>query len=164
MAQARRPNLPIRPQSCLFNIPEQYRSTIDGKRFLLTEETPIRREGLLLFTSDKQLDLLFNSDTIVMDGTFSRSPPHFKQIFIIHAIYIDIYVRTQTVIDALTFPLFLLRSMWAAFCISAKQFIDRFSNSVSSGIMAVTNHFDCYTESWWHCHPIVEPSMYIGLY
>ena len=154
MAQARRPNLPVRPQSCLFNIPEQYRSTIDGKRFLLTEETPIRRERLLLFTSDKQLDLLFNSDTIVMDGTFSRSPPHFttdvesSSISVITSELSCICDRWQTP-STWCWPItsFLLPSMWAAFCISAKQSIDRFSTSVSSGIMAVTNHFDSYAES-----------------
>ena len=90
LAKARRRNLPVRPDSCLFTLPDQFKSTIEGKRFILLVETPIRRERLLLFTSDNQLDLLFDSHTVFMDGTFSRSPPHFKQIFILHAIHVDI--------------------------------------------------------------------------
>lgn len=78
------------PQSCLFDIPDVYQTTADGKRFLLMDETLIRRERLLIFASDQQLDLLFHSTIIYMDGTFGKAPPHFKQIYILHAVMFDV--------------------------------------------------------------------------
>ncbi|CAF1250261.1 unnamed protein product [Rotaria sordida] len=82
--------IPLLPQSCFFDIPDEYKTTIDGQRFLLADESLIRRERLLMFSSDRQLDLLFQSPVVYMDGTFAKSPPHFKQIYIIHAVFIDI--------------------------------------------------------------------------
>jgi hypothetical protein len=81
---------PLLPHSCLFDIPDDYKTTIDGKRFLLADETVVRRERILMYSSDHQLDVLFNSPIIYMDGTFSKSPAHFSQIYIIHAILFDI--------------------------------------------------------------------------
>ncbi|CAF4124927.1 unnamed protein product [Rotaria magnacalcarata] len=88
-AQARRKMVPSLPQSCLFTIPDQYTLTSDGKRFLLMDETRVRRERLLVYASDIQLDILFDSQVIYMDGTFSKAPPHFMQIYIIHGIKHD---------------------------------------------------------------------------
>ena len=61
-----------------------------GKRFLLLDDLRVRRERLLVYASDLQLDALFDSHTVYVDGTFSKSPPYFKQVFIIHAINFDI--------------------------------------------------------------------------
>ena len=80
---------PLLPQSPFFDIPDTYKTTIDGKRFLLADESPIRRERLLIFSSDRQLDLLFQSPVVYMDGTFSKSPPFFTQIYILHGVFID---------------------------------------------------------------------------
>ncbi|CAF1604289.1 unnamed protein product [Adineta ricciae] len=88
--KVRRRATPALPQSCLFTIPDIYKSTIDGNRFLLCDESRVRRERLLLFSSDDQLDLLFDSPMVFMDGTFSKSPPHFCQIYILHAVNFDI--------------------------------------------------------------------------
>ncbi|CAF1355393.1 unnamed protein product [Rotaria sordida] len=90
IAKARRKASPTLPQSCLFTIPDIYKSTIDGKRFLLYDESRVRRERILLFGSDDQLDLLFDSPIVFMDGTFSKAPPNFCQIYIIHAVNFDI--------------------------------------------------------------------------
>ena len=81
--------LPLLPQSAFFDIPNDFLTTLDGKRFLLADESPARRERLLIFSSDHQLDLLFRSSTVYMDGTFAKSPPFFTQIYIIHAVFID---------------------------------------------------------------------------
>ena len=81
---------PLLPQSCLFDLPDVYTQTGDGKRFLLLDETLIRRERVLMFASDQQLDVLFRSEIVYMDGTFSKTPPHFMQIYIIHAVMCDI--------------------------------------------------------------------------
>ena len=82
----RRRILPPLPQSSLFTIPDAFKSTIDGKRFLLFDEARVRRERLLLFASDQQLDILFDSKVLFMDGTFSKTPPHFYQVYILHAL------------------------------------------------------------------------------
>ena len=52
------------------------------------DESRARRERLL-FASDYQLDILFGSNTIFMDGTFSKSPSDFSQVYIIHAVNHD---------------------------------------------------------------------------
>lgn len=90
IAKARRKVLPALSQSCTFNIPDQFALTTDRKRFLLIDESPVRRERLLVFASDRQLDVLFEAETIYMDGTFSKTPPHFTQIYIIRAVNYDI--------------------------------------------------------------------------
>lgn len=82
--------MPSLPQSCLFTIPDPYKLTADGKRFLLLDESRIRRERLLIYASDLQLDILFKSPIVYMDGTFSKTPPHFSQVYIIHGINYDI--------------------------------------------------------------------------
>ncbi|CAF4487910.1 unnamed protein product, partial [Rotaria sp. Silwood2] len=79
VAKARQKVVPLLPNCCLFDIPDDYTKTIDGNRFLLTDEVLARRERLLMFSSDHQLDLLFQSRIVYMDGTFAKSPPHFLQ-------------------------------------------------------------------------------------
>ncbi|CAF4007618.1 unnamed protein product [Rotaria sordida] len=89
-AKNRRKMVPPIPQSCLFDIPNEYKLTIEGKRFLLIDEARVRRERLLVFTSDAQMDLLFNSEVIYMDGTFKKSPSQFVQIYTINIVHFDI--------------------------------------------------------------------------
>ncbi|CAF0970596.1 unnamed protein product [Rotaria sordida] len=91
-AKNRRKVIPPIPDSFTFDIPEEFKSTIENKRFLFFDECRIRRERLLLFASDVQLDLLFNSSTIYMDGTYKKAPDHFTQIYIIHVVHFDICV------------------------------------------------------------------------
>ncbi|CAF3612426.1 unnamed protein product [Rotaria sp. Silwood1] len=90
VVKARQKVVPLLPNCCLFDIPDDYTKTIDGNRFLLTDEVLERRERLLMFSNDHQLDLLFQSRIVYMDGTFAKSPPHFLQVYIIHAIIFDI--------------------------------------------------------------------------
>ncbi|CAF4163738.1 unnamed protein product, partial [Rotaria magnacalcarata] len=84
--------IPPLPESCLFDIPNEFKLTIEKKRFLLIDEARVRRERLLLFASDAQLDLLFNASTIYMDGTFKKTSPQFSQIYIMHIVHFDICV------------------------------------------------------------------------
>lgn len=90
LSKARQKLIQSLPQSCCFDIPDQFKTTTDGQRFLLCDESLARRERLLIFASDHQLDLLFKSSIVYMDGTFGKSPPHFPQIYIIHAVLFDI--------------------------------------------------------------------------
>ncbi|CAF3080568.1 unnamed protein product [Rotaria sp. Silwood2] len=89
-AKNRRKMVPSSPESCLFDIPNKFKLTIEKKRFLLIDEALVRRERLLLFASDTQLDLLFNASIIYMDGTFKKAPSQFNQIYIIYIAHFDI--------------------------------------------------------------------------
>ena len=64
----------------------------------------IRRERILVFSSDYQLDMLFSSPILYMDGTFSKAPKHFKQIYILHAILFDICKQWFSYILKSIFP------------------------------------------------------------
>ncbi|CAF4748087.1 unnamed protein product, partial [Rotaria sp. Silwood2] len=82
-----------------FIVPDTYtRDYLDRDRLLLHDsENPsfqfnssdnIQPSGRILICSlDIQLHLLFNSERLHMDGTFSSSPAHFDQVFIIQAIH-----------------------------------------------------------------------------
>ncbi|CAF1539602.1 unnamed protein product, partial [Rotaria sordida] len=86
MSKARRKNTPVIPSTIVFDIPELYQQTLSSKRFLLIDLFTKRgKDRILVFSSDQQLELLFKSDTIFMDGTFDTTPAHFKQVYLIHA-------------------------------------------------------------------------------
>ncbi|CAF1476350.1 unnamed protein product [Rotaria sordida] len=85
MSKARRKNIPIIPKSCVCEIPTAYQQTLSNKRFLLMDYYLKRaKERVVIFSSDQQLNLLFNSDVIFIDGTFSAAPENFDQVFLIH--------------------------------------------------------------------------------
>jgi hypothetical protein len=94
-ASNRRKVVPALPNSCSFDIPDLYKLTVDRERFLVLDESRVRRERLLVYASDLQLELLFDSQTIYMDATFSKAPPHFSQVFIIHAVNFDICKKNK---------------------------------------------------------------------
>ncbi|CAF1449561.1 unnamed protein product [Rotaria sp. Silwood1] len=69
MSKARRKNIPVIPKSCVFEIPTAYQQTLSNKRFLLMDYYLKRaKERVVIFSSDQQLNLLFNSDVIFIDG------------------------------------------------------------------------------------------------
>jgi hypothetical protein len=85
MSKARRKNTPVIPLSFMFEIPEMYHNTLSSNRFLLIDVFLKRgKDRMLAFSSEEQLQLLFESDTIFMDGTFDITPAPFKQVYIIH--------------------------------------------------------------------------------
>jgi hypothetical protein len=43
------------------------------------------KEQILVFSRDVQLELLFESDIVFMDGTFDITPAQFKQVYVMHA-------------------------------------------------------------------------------
>jgi hypothetical protein len=77
---------PELPDSISFDIPESYQTTALGEKFLVCDTSARRRQRMLIFASQKQLELLFNSSTLFMDGTFSATPPFFNQVFTIHGL------------------------------------------------------------------------------
>ncbi|CAF2982191.1 unnamed protein product [Rotaria sp. Silwood2] len=98
LVQNRRKMTPPLPQSSSFFIPESYTKDYhnntrlllhdsDDSKFQIDSSGNLRSEGrVLIWSSDIQLNLLFDSQRLHMDGTFSSSPPNFDQVFIIQAI------------------------------------------------------------------------------
>ncbi|CAF1405696.1 unnamed protein product, partial [Rotaria sordida] len=98
LIQYRRKMTPSLPQSSSFFIPESYTKDYhnntrlllhdsDDSKFQIDSLGDLRSEGrVLIWSSDIQLNLLFDSQRLHMDGTFSSSPPNFDQVFIIQAI------------------------------------------------------------------------------
>ena len=80
--QVRRQNTP--------NLPLRYRTTNDDQRYLLCDRIQ-RVDGvvdkrIIVYATDEQPRLLFTSPHIMMDDTFDTCPPHFDQIYSIHAL------------------------------------------------------------------------------
>jgi hypothetical protein len=91
--------MPSLPSSSSFTIPDAYKKDYLGHDRLLLHDNEDQQlqieeslyaqpEGrILIWSSDIQLNLLFNSEKLFMDGTFSSAPPYFNQVYIIHAIH-----------------------------------------------------------------------------
>ena len=84
MSKARSKTTPVIPTSCVFDIPPLYQETISHKRFLLMDFLKRVKERVIVFSTEAQLQLLFKSETIFIDGTFGGAPAGFKQLFLIH--------------------------------------------------------------------------------
>jgi len=101
LLQYRRKLTPVLPNSSAFVIPFEYtRDYHNSQRLLLHDsydplfrnsqlQTVQPRGRVLVWSSDTQLNLLFGSDCVFMDGTFSTCPHHFDQLYIMHAIVHD---------------------------------------------------------------------------
>ncbi|CAF1140680.1 unnamed protein product [Adineta steineri] len=88
MSKARRKKTPVVPTSCVFEIPDSYQKTLSNKQFLLMDFYLKRsKERVIVYATTQQLQLLFTSTTIFMDGTFSVAPSGFEQVFLIHVEY-----------------------------------------------------------------------------
>ncbi|CAF2504455.1 unnamed protein product [Rotaria sp. Silwood2] len=70
LSRLRRKTTPTLPTSSDFDIPMNYRQTLDGKDFLF-KDTLIRGKRALIFANERQLAMLFESKHIFIDGTFS---------------------------------------------------------------------------------------------
>ncbi|CAF3509552.1 unnamed protein product [Rotaria sp. Silwood2] len=85
MGKARRKKTPVIPTSCVFGIPMSYQQTLRQERFLLMDYFQKRgTERIIVYATDLQLKLLFNSKKIFVDDTFSTAPNGFDQVFLIH--------------------------------------------------------------------------------
>ncbi|CAF4460280.1 unnamed protein product [Rotaria socialis] len=81
----RRQTTPPLPTSSCFDVPDAYSTTTSGAQFLFSD-TVVRKKRMMLFATDEQLRMLFSAKTIMIDGTFSASVPHFNQVFSLHCI------------------------------------------------------------------------------
>ncbi|KAE9529589.1 hypothetical protein AGLY_011685 [Aphis glycines] len=62
-----------------------FSQTIDGRQFLINDIEPVENR-ILVFATEKNLDLLAKSDHWFADGTFKSCPPLFAQVYTIHVI------------------------------------------------------------------------------
>ena len=93
LVHTRRKTIPTLPQSSTFDIPDVY--TMDYRnserlllhdshdpKYRLNDPDNVRSTGrLLVWSSDTQRSLLFDSEKLHMDGTFSSSPPSSSKIY-----------------------------------------------------------------------------------
>lgn len=87
--RARRKLTPLLPTSNSFDIPDGYQTSASGEHFLIVDQAITRKKRMLVFASPKQLELLFESSSIFLDGTFLTTPPFFNQVFTIHGLKFD---------------------------------------------------------------------------
>ncbi|XP_071118353.1 uncharacterized protein [Haliotis cracherodii] len=67
------------------NLEGEWTRTQGGERFLHTVPMSEGEDPILIFTTDKNLELLCEADIVYEDGTFSSSPKLFDQVYTIHA-------------------------------------------------------------------------------
>ncbi|CAF4256090.1 unnamed protein product [Rotaria sp. Silwood2] len=83
--RVRRKTTPPLPTSADFDIPDFYQQTLNGAQFICTNKI-IKKKRMILFATDKQLEVLFSSECIFPDGTFDKYPKQFQQIYTIHGL------------------------------------------------------------------------------
>ena len=86
---ARRQLTPALPTSVSFDLPDAYQTLANGEKFLFADILLGRKKRMLLFGSPTQLEILFDSSIVLLDGTFSATPPFFDQVFTIHGTKFD---------------------------------------------------------------------------
>ncbi|CAI6369505.1 unnamed protein product [Macrosiphum euphorbiae] len=77
------------PQTSNFEIPDQFRLTLDGDNFLLYDsgDSDIYEDRILLFSTERNLNLLKDSEHWFSDGKFSSCPNLFYQFYTIHSVF-----------------------------------------------------------------------------
>ena len=76
----------------LYDIPEEFSKTSDGRRFLLHDNGPEAAERVIIFATDEQLKLLAAADSVWADGTFDRAPQGFLQLFTLRIKIDGVYI------------------------------------------------------------------------
>ncbi|CAI6343263.1 unnamed protein product [Macrosiphum euphorbiae] len=69
-------------------IPAEYKTTIDGKPFLLYDSNDEKsgKPRILIYSIEENLNLMTNCNNWYADGTFSSAPSIFYQLYTIHGI------------------------------------------------------------------------------
>jgi hypothetical protein len=83
--RVRRRITPPIPSSSDFDIPMFYSQAVNGDLFICSDKV-VKKKRMILFATDQQLQLLFSSEWIFMDGTFDTCPRQFQQIYTIHCL------------------------------------------------------------------------------
>ena len=81
----RRKTTPPLPQDQKFIVPTIYRETYSKENFLIYDKRKSAYGGrLMIFASDDQLNVLYDSIILFADGTFKVAPTLFEQLYVIH--------------------------------------------------------------------------------
>ena len=85
---------PPAPQDLVtFEIPPEWTTTSDGRRFLLKDDIcDVTRSRCIIFSSDAQLRLFSTASDLGFDGTFDKAPELFQQLYVIHVPLGDTHV------------------------------------------------------------------------
>ncbi|CAM4847238.1 unnamed protein product, partial [Rotaria magnacalcarata] len=84
LQKLRRKALPPLPSDQRFVIPPAYQTTYGSEQFLIYDKRKSAYGGrLLIFASEEQLNVLFQSDVLFADGTFKVCPKLFEQLYVI---------------------------------------------------------------------------------
>ncbi|CAF1584841.1 unnamed protein product [Rotaria magnacalcarata] len=83
--RVRRKTTPPIPTSADFDIPDFYQQSLNAEQLICTDKIT-KKKRMILFATDKQLEVLFSSEWIFLDGTFDKCPKQFQQIYTIHAL------------------------------------------------------------------------------
>ncbi|KII73004.1 hypothetical protein RF11_00672 [Thelohanellus kitauei] len=89
-------SIPLPSSTLDLMIPEDYKITLTGNRFLLYDNNSVER--ILIFSTEENLRLLSNHRTWFCDGTFKTCPSLFQQLYSIH---VKIYESTVPLVYAL---------------------------------------------------------------
>lgn len=77
--------MPLNPTSSNFDIPPQFSVTHQNEQSLFRDISSKKR--ILIFCTERNLNALSNAEEWSAYGTFSVVPPHFCQLFTLHATY-----------------------------------------------------------------------------
>ena len=77
---------PVQPTSLdELNLPPEYQQTAKGEHFLLYDSGP-DPQRILIFGTQRNLDMLQASQFWLSDGTFKTAPNLFAQVYLLHAL------------------------------------------------------------------------------
>ena len=77
---------PVQPTSLeQLTLPEEYKRTSKGERFLLYDSGP-ETQRILIFGTQRNPEMLEQSTVWMADGTFKTAPALFTQVYVIHAL------------------------------------------------------------------------------
>lgn len=78
---------PSNPVNFNFNIPEKFKFTTDGELFLQYDSGSSDSKRILILATNRNFELMENSEHWFCDGTFSSAPSIFSQLYTIHGIH-----------------------------------------------------------------------------
>jgi len=81
--------VPANPQTLNFEIPNEFRLTLNGDNFLLYDsgDSGIYEDRIILFSTERNLSLLKDSEHWFSGGTFFSCPNLFYQFYTIHSVF-----------------------------------------------------------------------------
>ena len=81
--------LPVPLRRDGFEIPERYQVTHNDERFLAYDSGVDDSDRMLIYGTQRNIDVLRSSDHWFMDGTFKVVPQVFYQLYTVHALQAD---------------------------------------------------------------------------